>query len=332
MAVQTSPGGMRAWRSLAFGRDGLEVAEIPRPAPGPGEMLVRVEAAALNFADLLMLDDRYQVRPERPFTPGQELAGTVVEAGADAPFSAGTRIAGKAETGGFADYAVVRGDLALAVPRDFAAETAAALPVAYTTALVALTESTVVKPGERVLVLAAAGGVGLACVEVAKHLGAEVIAAAGGADKCALARRHGADATVDYRHGSLVEQVKTLTRGRGVDVVVDSLGGEATRDALRLLAWGGRLLVTGFSGGDIPQIPANKLLLKRLSAIGVYFHPEHDAAMLVRIGQKLSEMAAAGAITPHVGAVYAFDELPRALAALAERATTGKVILRVAEE
>lgn len=327
----TAPAGMRAWRSLTPGLDGLALDAVPRPEPGPNEMLVRVEAAALNFADLLMADDRYQLRPARPFTMGQELAGTVVAAGPGVSISAGERVAGKVETGAFADYALLRENLAMRVPDGVATEIAAALPIVYTTALVALTESTMVAPGERVLVTAAAGGVGLACVEVAHHLGAVVIAAAGGADKCALARAHGADAVVDYRAETLGDAVKALTEGRGVDVVIDSVGGDA-RDLLRLLAWGGRLLVTGFSGGTIPQIPANRLLLRRLSAIGVYFHPDHDGAMLARVGRRLSDLAAAGAVRPHIGIAYAFEDLPAALAALRDRATTGKVILQVAAD
>ncbi|MDC7786044.1 NADPH:quinone oxidoreductase family protein [Rhodoplanes sp. TEM] len=322
---------MRAWRSLAPGLDGLAMAEVPRPEPGPREMLVRVAAAALNFADLLMADDRYQVRPERPFTMGQELAGTVVAVGEGVTIPPGARVAGKVETGAFADYAVLREDLAMRVPDDLAPEAAAALPIVTTTALVALTESTLVRPGETVLITAAAGGVGLAAIEVAKDLGARVIAAAGGADKCALVREHGADVAIDYRETPLAGAVTAATDGRGVDVLLDSVGGDG-KGLLRLLAWGGRLLVTGFSGGTIPQIPANRLLLRRLSAIGVYFHPDHDAAMLARVFARLSDLAARGAVRPHVGAVFGFDGLPAALAALRDRATTGKVILRVVAE
>lgn len=322
---------MRAWRSLAPGIDGLALAEVPRPAPGPGEMLVRVEAAALNFADLLMADDRYQVRPLRPFTMGQELAGTVVEAGEAVTIPVGTRVAGKVETGAFADYAVLRENLAMRVPDGLAPAQAAALPIVTTTALVALTESTVVRPGETVLITAAAGGVGLAAVEVAKALGATVLAAAGGPDKCALVKSHGADVAIDYRSTPLADAVMAATDGRGVDVLLDSVGGEG-KDLLRLLAWGGRLLVTGFSGGTIPQIPANRLLLRRLAAIGVYFHPDHDRAMLARVGARLSELVAQGKIRPHVGAVFGFDDLPAALSALRDRTTTGKVIVSVAAE
>ncbi|MGA7425870.1 MAG: zinc-binding dehydrogenase, partial [Rhodoplanes sp.] len=217
---------MRAWRSNTKGLTGLELGEAPCPVPKAGELLVRVDAAALNYADLLMIDDRYQVKPERPFIAGQELAGTVVAAGQGAGFTAGEQVASKVICGGFADYAIVRADMAMRVPAGFSLEAAAALPIAYTTALIALSECTTVSAADTVLVLAAAGGTGLAMVEVAKHYGAFVIAAAGGADKCALTQAHGADIAIDYRRGRLIDQVRAVTIGRGVNVVVDSVGGD----------------------------------------------------------------------------------------------------------
>lgn len=321
---------MRAWRSTTEGLAGLELGEAPCPEPKAGELLVRVDAAALNYADLLMIDDRYQVKPERPFIAGQELAGTVVAAGQGAGFTAGEQIASKVICGAFADYAIVRADMAMRVPVGFSLEAAAALPIAYTTALIALSECTTVSPADTVLVLAAAGGTGLAMVEVAKHYGAFVIAAAGGADKCALTQAHGADIAIDYRRGRLIDQVRAVTIGRGVNVVVDSVGGDATMDALRLLAWGGRLLIVGFSSGEIPQIPANRLMLRRLSAIGVYWDNTHDREAVARTNERLSSFIANGEVRPHIGAVFPFDELPQALAALGDRGTTGKVILKTA--
>jgi NADPH:quinone reductase len=178
-----------------------------------------------------------------------------------------------------------------------------------------------------VLVLAAAGGVGLAAVEIARHLGAHVIGAAAGGDKCALARAHGAHDTVDYRAEGWSETAKALTNGHGADVIVDPVGGRATAEALRALAHDGRLLIVGFSSGEIPQIPANRLLLKRASAIGVYWNHQRDAVMLARVARQLTALARSGAIQPHIGASLALAELPLALAALAERRTTGKVLL-----
>jgi NADPH2:quinone reductase len=323
---------MRAWRSRTIGVSGLELADVQPPAPGHGEVLIRVEAAALNFSDLLMIDDRYQIRPERPFVPGQEVAGTVVAAGDGTDLAVGERVASKVTVGGLAEFAVIRNDMGMRVPAGFSLEAAATLPVSYTTAMVALTESAIVKTGETVLVLAAAGGVGLAAVEIARHLGARVIAAAGGEDKCALARAHGAHGAVDYRDEGWVDAVKALTGGQGVDLIVDPVGGAHCKSALRLMNWGARLLLVGFSSGEIPQIPANRLLLRRASAIGVYWSHDRDGPMLARIAERLSELASRGAIRPHVGAVYSFGDLPRALAALAARETMGKVILRVAPE
>ncbi|MCZ0736325.1 NADPH:quinone oxidoreductase family protein [Phreatobacter sp. AB_2022a] len=323
---------MRAWRSTTPGLDNLALVTVPRPEFGAGEALVRVESAALNFSDLLMIDDRYQVRPPRPFTPGQELGGTVVAAGPDSGLAPGDRVASKVLWGGFAEYAAVRGDMAIRVPDGVATATATALPVVYTTAMVALTESTAVKPGETVLVLAAAGGVGLAAVEIARDLGARVIAAAGGDDKCALARRHGAHEAIDYRREGWGAEVKALTGGRGADVIVDPVGGEATREAMRVLAWEGRLMIVGFASGDIPQIRANHLLLKRATAVGVYWNHDHDGAMLARVAGRLAGMLGSGAIRPHIGGTFAFDALPDALKCLAGRGSAGKLVLNLVEE
>jgi NADPH2:quinone reductase len=331
MPTEDIPATMRAWRSSTVGVGGLELVRCPVPQPRDDEVLVRVTAAALNFSDLLMIDDRYQVRPPRPFIPGQEVAGTVIAAGAKSGLASGDAVAAKVYWGGFAEYAVLRADMAVRVPDGMTAQAAAALPVVYTTAMVALTECTKVTAGEVVLVLAAAGGVGLAAVEIARHLNARVIAAAGGDDKCALAQAHGAHGTIDYRAEGWSETAKSLADGRGADVIVDPVGGRATTEALRALAYGGRLLIVGFSSGEVPQIPANRLLLKRASAIGVYWNHERDAEMLARVTRQLTALANRGAIRPHIGESFAFEELPRALAALAERRTTGKVLLTTHE-
>ena len=326
------PATMNAWQSAERGLAAMTACERPVPVAGSGEALVQVEAAALNFSDLLMLDDKYQIRPPRPFVPGQEIAGTVVAAGDGCPLAIGDQIAGKVNWGGFARYAVIRADMAIRIPHSVSAATAATLPIVYTTAMVALTESTAVKRGETVLVLAAAGGVGLATVEIALTLGARVIAAAGGADKGALARSHGAHEFIDYRQEGWSKQVETMTGGRGADVIVDPVGGGAAKEALRALAWEGRFLVVGFASGEIPMIPANRLLLKRASAIGVYWNHDRDAALLARVSQRLATLLASGDIRPHIGATFGFAQLPEALAALAERRTTGKVIITIAEK
>ncbi|WP_291692272.1 NADPH:quinone oxidoreductase family protein [Bradyrhizobium sp.] len=302
---------------------------VSRPEPGSGEALVRVEAAALNFSDLLMIEDGYQVRPPRPFIPGQEIAGTVVSTGPATGLAVGERVMSKVPWGGFSEYSVVRADMAMPIPAEFSVASAAALPVVYTTTLVALTEITTVMSGETVLVLAAAGGIGLATVQIAHHLGAHVIAAAGGEAKCRLAREHGAHHCVDYGLGGWVEETRELTADRGVDVIVDPVGGKFTGEAMRLLGWGGRLLLVGFSSGEIPRIAANRLLLRRASALGVYWSHDRDSAMLRRTARRMDELLRAAVIRPHLGAICEFDELPDALLALRRRETTGKIVLAV---
>jgi NADPH2:quinone reductase len=203
------------------------------------------------------------------------------------------------------------------------------LPVSYTTAVVALVELARVSPGDKVLVLAAAGGIGLASIEIARHVGAKIIAAAGGKDKGALALRYGASAFVDYREPGWSEAVLTATGGSGPDIIVDPVGGDTGREALRALARGGRYLIVGFSSGTILQIPANRLLLKRASAIGVYWDHDRDAVMLQRVKKHLTELLQEQAIRPHIGASFAFEDLPKALMSLRDRQTTGKIVLQV---
>jgi len=322
---------MRCWYSHSAGLAGLTLDLTPRPRPGPGEVLVRVEAAALNFSDLLMIDDQYQIRPARPFVPGQEIVGIVTAAGAGVSLLVGTRVMSKVTWGGFSEFALVRCELAIAVPAGTSTVTAAAMPIVYTTAMVALTHSTRIRSGETVLVLAAAGGIGLAAVQIARHLGARVIAAAGGPGKCALACAHGAHLGVDYRRSGWVDEIRALVGPDGLDVIVDPVGGNVTHEALRVIGWEGRLLVVGFSSGEIPQIPANRLLLRRAAAIGVYWSHSRDGMMLARIAGELAELLAMGAIRPHIGATFAFEQLPQALAALRGRRTTGKILLLIGD-
>lgn len=321
---------MLAWQSGDPGVNALVLSEIAIPEPAVGELLVEVEVAALNFSDILMVEDKYQVRPKRPFVPGQELVGVVRKAGPDSRFRIGARIASEVVGGGFAHFAVVREDMTIEVPPEMPATVAAALPVVYTTAMIALTECSRIKEGTTVLVLAAAGGVGLAAVQIAKALGAFVIAAAGTEEKRRLASQNGADACVDYRQDGWAELVKSLTGDRGADIVVDPVGGRATEESLRCLAWGGTLLVVGFSSGEIPLIPANRLLLKRASAVGVYWNHDRDAEMVRRVTERLFEMIRRGVINPVVDDRFAFSELPAALRHLALGQSSGKLVLKIA--
>jgi NADPH2:quinone reductase len=309
----------------------LRWAELPPPAPAPGHALVRVEAAALNFSDLLMVRGKYQVRPPRPFTPGQEVAGTVIAPAPGGRFKPGQRVASKVVWGGFAEQALVSEAMAIAVPDDMGIAEAAALPVVYPTAHIALLHHARLAPGETVLVHAAAGGVGLAAVEIAAANGAHVIACVGGAEKAAIARRHGAAEAIDYREAGWPERVKALTAGNGADIVFDSVGGAITEQSLKCIAWGGRLLIVGFSSGTIPAIAGNRLLLRNAAAIGVYWSHERDAALVSETVADLFALHVAGKIRPRVDTRFALAELPQALEALQARQSTGKIVLRVGD-
>lgn len=318
---------MRAWRSSGDGVGRLVLERCPRPTPGAGEAVIAVRAAALNFSDLLMLDDKYQIRPPRPFTLGQEVAGVIVEVGEGSLLRIGQSIASKVAWGGFADYAVVSDDLAIVLPDGTDLATAVALPVSYVTALVALEHCGRMRAGETLLVHAAAGGAGLAAVQLGRALGARVIGAAGSAEKRALAIAQGADLTLDYTDPDWAAAVRRLTDERGADLIFDPVGGEIAMQSLRCIAWDGRLLVVGFSSGKIPELPANRLLLKRAAAIGVYWSHERDGPMIEAMTLRLVQMLETGAIRPHVERRAGLEALPQALADLAARRSSGKLVL-----
>jgi NADPH2:quinone reductase len=333
MTAPPAQSDMRAWFSEAEpGIANLSLGRAPIPEPGEGELLVKVAAAALNFSDLLMIDDLYQIRPPRPFVPGQEVAGSVASVGHGTSHAVGMRVASKVYWGGFAEYVIVRDDMAIPVPEGFGAARAAALPVVYPTAVVALTESIELRPGEWVLVHAAAGGVGLASVQVAKALGGRVIATAGSDAKCRIASEAGADLALNYRGEGWVDAVREATDGDGADIIVDPVGGAIATQSLKCIAWGGRHLIVGFSSGDIPALPANRLLLRRASAIGVYWNHERDKEMMARVTGRLAAMIAKNEIDPLIGGTYAMADLPRALEHLQDRASVGKLVLDLAGE
>ena len=294
-------------------------------------MLVRVTHAALNFSDLLMIQDLYQLRPTRPFIPGQEIAGIVEETPAGASFSRGDRIASKVLWGGFAEYACVRLDMAIPAPDRLTMAQAAALPVCYSTALVALGHCSHADSDSTVLVHAAAGGVGLAAVEIAAARGAMVIGTAGTPERLAIAQNHGASMGVNYRHEKWFEEVRALTGGRGADIIVDPVGGKIGEDSLRCIARDGKLLVVGFSSGHIPKLAANRLLLKRASAVGVYWNHDQDAAMLGAVQAELGRLIASEKINPRVTVRCGLDSLPSALDDLANRRVVGKLVLYLGE-
>ena len=308
----------------------LQVEEVPAPVPGPGEVLIEVRAAGVNFMDVLMVEGKYQSRPPFPFSPGAEVSGVVRALGPDAEgLKPGTRVMASAGHGGYAEQIVVSATQAFAIPDSMPDADAAATVVVYGTSYHALKERADLRPGETLLVLGAAGGVGLTAVELGKRLGARVIAAASSDEKLALCRRYGADATVNYQCEDLRERVKDLTDGRGVDVVYDPVGGPYAEPMIRALAPGGRFLVVGFAAGEIPKIPLNLLLLKQASAVGVFYggwaraHPAKNADNMA----VMLDWYARGQLRPHISRSYPLAEFAEALRQVVDRVAQGKVIL-----
>ncbi len=312
------------------GPQSLNVEEVPDPKPGPGEVAIDVAAAGVNFADTLMVTGKYQEKPELPFTPGLELAGTVTALGPGVTgVATGDRVIGLVDRGAFAEVALVRADEVYPIPDSMDFDIAAGFPITYGTAHGALVWRADLKQGETLLVHGAAGGVGLAAVEVGKALGAEVIATAGGAEKLEIARAHGADQLIDYRSEDIRERVKALTGGRGADVVFDPVGGEVFMASLRAVAWGGRLLVIGFAAGKVPEIPANLLLVKNLAVLGLYWgaYRQKAPALLRAQFETLTGWYAEGRLAPLVSHRLDLAEAGRALDLLLTRKATGKVVL-----
>lgn len=297
------------------------------PPPGPGEVAVAVAACGLNFADLLMIDGKYQEKPALPFTLGMEIAGTVTAVGAGVTgFAPGDRIAGFGGQGGLAEAALLPAARCLRLPDGVDFVQAAAFQIAYGTSHLALDHKARLQPGETLFVTGAAGGVGLTAVEIGRRMGARVIASARGADRLAAARAAGAHEVIDSDAPDLRGALKALG---GVDVVYDSVGGPAFQEALRATRPEGRLLAIGFAGGEVPQVPANLLLVKNLSVMGLYwggyltFAPQVLTASLAR----LAGWIAAGELKPHVGATYPLADAAAALACLKERRATGKIVV-----
>lgn len=321
---------MRCWVSADLpGSDHLIFDQKPVPTAKSGTMVVRVHAAALNFSDLLMIDGKYQVKPPRPFTPGQEIAGVVVNVSADSHWKVGDRIASKVFWGGFAEYATVREDMAMKLPPSLDFASGAALPVVYMTAMVALHDCVAVGQQDTVLIHAAAGGVGLAAVEIAHAAGARVIATASSRQKRDLARQHGADVTIDYGDDDWKNQVKAATGGSGVSIVVDPVGGDIAVQSLRCLARHGTLLIVGFASGTIAKLPSNYLLLNSATVKGVLWDHDRDAPLVARMTKKLWSLWEQRKIDPIVDTRFSLDELPTALHELASRGSSGKLVLTV---
>ena len=321
---------MRAVRCHELmGPRGLRVDEVSDPAPGPGEVVIDVRAAGVNFPDVLVTYGRYQFKADPPFVPGGEVAGVVSAVGDGVTgFAKGDRVAATMLSGAFAERVAVTSTMVAKIPAQVSFETGAALLLTYATTMHALVDRGRLRQGESLLVLGAAGGVGTAAIEVGKCLGARVIAAASSPEKLAYCKEHGADAGIDYKAEDLKDRAKALSGG-GVDVVYDAVGGDATEAALRTMAWGGRHLVIGFASGTIPKVPANLVLLKSCELVGVFWgafaqrSPAENRAHVERLLAWLVE----GRIRPHVDAVMPFQRAREALEKLERREVKGKVVL-----
>jgi NADPH2:quinone reductase len=308
----------------------LEYQEVASPRAGDGEVVVSVKAASVNFPDVLIIDNKYQFKPSLPFSPGSELAGDVKEVGRDVSSVApGDRVMAFTVHGAFAEEVKLDAHRVLRIPGGMDYPTAAALLLTYGTMDHGLRDRGAVAPGETVLVLGASGGIGIASIEIAKALGARVIACASSDDKLAACREHGADAVINYATEDLRGRIKELTEGRGVDVIVDPVGGPFTEPALRSIAWRGRLLVVGFAAGEIPKIPLNLTLLKGCSIVGVFWgdflrrEPEAFAASVEQLGQWHAE----GKIKPHISATFPLARAADAIKLMAQRKAIGKLVL-----
>ncbi|HJW51632.1 MAG TPA: NADPH:quinone oxidoreductase family protein [Burkholderiaceae bacterium] len=322
---------MKAIQCVEWGLpERLALVDLDLPEPGARDVRVRVEAAGVNFPDALIVQKKYQVQPPLPFIPGTEVAGTIDAVGAEVKhLKSGDRVAAIVGTGGFAQFVCAPSTLVAPLPDGIASDTAAAFTLTYATSHHALFDRGSLKPGETLAVLGAGGGVGLAAVELGKIAGATVIAAASSDEKLAAAREHGADVSINYGRVELRDALKAATGGRGVDVIYDPVGGRYAESALRSLAWRGRLLVVGFADGQIPQLPANLLLIKGTSAVGVFWgefarrEPRENARMMGELFAWLAE----GKLKPHVSRAYPLRETPQALETLLERRAVGKLVI-----
>ncbi|HEU5374852.1 MAG TPA: NADPH:quinone oxidoreductase family protein [Ktedonobacteraceae bacterium] len=322
---------MKAVLCKAYGPpESLVVEEVESLKPGHGQVVIAVKACGINFPDTLIIEGKYQFKPEMPFSPGGEVAGVVQEIGAGVEHvRVGDRVIAFTGWGGFAEEVLVEAGKLIPIPEQMDFVTASAFVMVYGTSHYALKDRAKLQPGETLLVLGAAGGVGLAAVELGKAMGAHVIAAASSAEKLAICREHGADELINYSSEDLKERIKTLTAGRGVDVIYDPVGGPYAEAALRGMAWEGRHLVIGFAAGDIPRIPLNLTLLKGCSIVGVFWgsftarDPQRNQEHLRELVRWFLE----GKLRPHISATYPLHRAADALNDMLARKVTGKAVL-----
>jgi NADPH2:quinone reductase len=314
------------------GPEKLVVEDVPAPTLRDNAVRVKIRAAGVNFGDTLLVSGQYQDKPPLPFIPGMEIAGVVSEVAAGVKHvKVGDRVLGSVGRGGYAEEVVANAESVHRIPDKMEFAIAAAFPVAYSTSHGAFLWRARLKPGETVLVLGASGGVGLTAVEIAKAMGATVIAAAGGQEKLAVAKRAGADHLIDYTSENLRERVKEITDGRGADVVYDPVGGDAFDQSLRSIAWEGRIVVIGFAGGRVPQIPANIVLVKNIDIIGFFWgsYGRHKPHLMAESLHQLLRWFDEGKLKPHVSHRLPLSQAKDALDLLRTRKSTGKVVLTI---
>jgi NADPH2:quinone reductase len=312
------------------GVDALTWKEMPTPAPQAGQVLIRIEAASLNFPDLLIVQNKYQMKPDLPFVPGSEYAGVIEAVGEGVThLQVGQSVACLSGTGGFGTHTLAPAKLCMPLPPGFPAVDAAAFIMIYATSHHALIDRAALKVGETVLVLGAAGGVGTAAIQIAKAAGARVIAAASTDEKCALCKSLGADETINYTTQNMREALKAFTEGKGPDVIYDPVGGDFAEPAFRSIAWRGRYLVVGFAAGPIPALPFNLALLKGASIVGVFWgdfsrrEPKANAAMMA----ELASWYAQGKVKPVIDRTMPMSELKAAYAHMGSRGVMGKLVM-----
>lgn len=314
------------------GPQALVIEELPEPVAGPGDVVIAVRAAALNFFDTLITRGKYQHKPALPFSPSGEVAGVVCTVGGGVSgLSVGDRVAAYLGWGGAREKIVVAAEACVPIPAGVSDEVASGIAITYGTAIHGLRDRARLRPGETVAVLGASGGAGLAAVEIAKLMGARVIAVASSAEKLAIAKQHGADEAVDYASGDLKAALRAVTGGAGIDVVYDCVGGTYAEPALRALAWQGRFLVVGFASGDILKLPLNLVMLKGCDVLGVFWGESvkrdpagHRANMADVLG-----WIASGRLNPRIHAAFALDEIAAAIGVLDRREALGKVVIRM---
>lgn len=322
---------MHAWLcENPVGIDALTWKELPTPTPKAGEVLIEIKAASLNFPDILIVQNKYQMKPPLPFVPGSEYAGTVLAVGEGVKhLQVGQAVACLSGTGGFATHTIAPAALCMPLPQGFPFVDAAAFIMIYATSYHALVDRAQLKAGETVLVLGAAGGVGTSAIQIAKAMGAKVIAAASTDEKCALCKKIGADATINYTTANLRDALKELTGGKGPDVIYDPVGGDFAEPAFRAIAWRGRYLVVGFASGPIPALPFNLALLKGASIVGVFWgdfakrEPQANAAMMMTLAQWYGQ----GKIKPVIDRTLPMAELKAAFAHMGSRGVMGKLVM-----